>query len=64
MNWSSINMTGNTSLFDNKVRINFNAVLDPYALDENFNRYNVSEWSVNRSPGRITRAGLEPDHGT
>ena len=58
MNWSTINMTGNTSLFDNKVRINFNAVMDPYAQDENFRRYNASEWSVNRSPGRITRAGL------
>ena len=58
LNWSTINMTGNTSLFDNKVRINFNAVMDPYALDENFRRYNASEWSVNRSPGRITRAGL------
>jgi hypothetical protein len=58
LNWSTINMTGNTSLFDNKVRINFNAVMDPYALDENFRRYNASEWSVSRSPGRITRAGL------
>jgi len=58
MNWSTINMTGNTSLFENKIRVSFNAVLDPYALDENLNRYNVSEWAVNRSPGRITRAGL------
>ncbi len=58
LNWSTINMTGNTSLFNNQVRINFNAVMDPYALDENFRRYNASEWSVNRSPGRITRAGL------
>ncbi len=58
MNWSTINMTGNTALFDNKVRINFNAVMDPYAVDDNFRRYNASEWSVNRRPGRITRAGL------
>ena len=58
MKWSTINMTGNTSFFDNKVRVNFNAVLDPYAVDENYRRYNASQWSVNRSPGRITRAGL------
>ncbi len=58
MNWSTVNMTGNTALFDNKVRINFNAVMDPYAVDDNFRRYNASEWSVNRRPGRITRAGL------
>ncbi|MFP4365842.1 MAG: putative LPS assembly protein LptD, partial [Bacteroidales bacterium] len=58
LNWSTINMTGNTSLFENKVRVNFNAVLDPYALDENFRRYDAYQWNVNRSPGRITRAGL------
>ncbi|MFO7924193.1 MAG: putative LPS assembly protein LptD [Bacteroidales bacterium] len=58
LKWSTINMTGNTSLFENKVRINFNAVMDPYALDDNYRRYNASQWSVDRSPGRITRAGL------
>ncbi len=58
LNWSTINMTGNTTLFENRVRVNFNATLDPYAVDENFRRYNTSQWSVNRSPGRITRAGL------
>jgi hypothetical protein len=58
LNWSNINMTGNTSLFDNKVRVNFNALMDPYALDENFRRYDAFQWNVNRSPGRITRAGL------
>ncbi len=58
MNWSTINMTGSTGILDNQIRFNFNAVMDPYALDDNFRRYNVSQWSVDRSPGRITRAGL------
>ena len=58
MNWSPVSMTANTSLFENKVRLNFNASLDPYALDENLNRHNASQWSVNRRPGRITRAGF------
>ena len=57
LNWSAINVAGNTSLLNNQIRINFNATMDPYALDENFRRYNASEWSVNRSPARITRAG-------
>lgn len=63
LNWSTINMTGSTSLFNNKVRINFNANLDPYALDENFRRYNRSEWKANRSPFRVTRAGLSMTMG-
>ncbi|MGF1584087.1 MAG: putative LPS assembly protein LptD [Bacteroidales bacterium] len=58
MNWSVINMTGSTSVFENKVRINFNAIMDPYAIDENNRRYNSFQWSNNRTPGRITRAGL------
>jgi hypothetical protein len=58
MKLQNINMTGSTSLFENKVRVNINAMLDPYALDENSRRYNAFEWRTNRSPGRITRAGL------
>ncbi len=58
MNWSTINMTGNTNLFNNKLQINFNAVMDPYAVDDNYARYDAFEWKVNRKIGRITRAGL------
>jgi hypothetical protein len=58
MNWSPINMTGNTSLFENRVQVNFGASMDPYALDENLNRYNKFQWSANRSPWRVTRANL------
>jgi hypothetical protein len=57
-NWAPVNMTGNTSFFENRVQVNFNAVMDPYALDENFNRTDSFQWSKNRTPGRITRAGL------
>jgi hypothetical protein len=28
LNWSDISMQGSTSLFENKVRINFNAAMD------------------------------------
>jgi hypothetical protein len=63
MNWSVINMTGSTSIFENKVRINFNAIMDPYALNENNQRYNAFQWSQNRTPGRITRAGLNVTMG-
>ncbi len=58
LNWSPVSMTGNTSVFDNKVRVNFNATFDPYALDDNFRRYNSFQWSTNRSPFRMTRAGV------
>ncbi len=58
LNWSPISMTGNTSLFDNKLRVNFNASFDPYALDDNFRRYDSFQWSANRRPFRMTRAGL------
>ncbi len=63
MNWSTVNMSGNTSILNNRVNINFNAVMDPYAVDENFRRYSASHWSVNRRPGRITRAGLSMTMG-
>lgn len=58
LNWSNINMTGSTSLFNNNLNINFGAVMDPYALDQSNRKYNRFEWQENRRPGRITSANL------
>ncbi|MEL0456219.1 putative LPS assembly protein LptD [Flavobacteriaceae bacterium SZ-1-7] len=38
LQWSPVRMNGGTSLFKNKLSINFSATLDPYALDNNNNK--------------------------
>ncbi len=44
LQWSPVRMSGGTQLFQNKLSVNFNATLDPYALDNNnkkINKFNV-----------------------
>jgi hypothetical protein len=54
MNWSPIRINGRTSMFDNNLNISFSGNLDPYAINENAKRINVSEWSKNGRIGRLT----------
>ncbi len=54
MNWSPIRISGRTSMFDNNLNISFSGNLDPYAINENERRINVSEWSKNGRIGRLT----------
>ena len=61
LNWNPITISGRTSVFDNKVRINFGATLDPYAINENGNVYNAFEWNKNGNIGRLTRADFSFD---
>jgi len=58
MNWSPIGITGRTSMFDDNLSINFSGTFDPYAINENKRRIDVSEWSKNGKLGRLTRFRL------
>ena len=40
LGWSPVRMSGGTQLLNNKMRINFGATLDPYALDNNNKKIN------------------------
>ncbi len=57
LNLSPISVSGNIPIIQNKLDINFNAQLDPYALDNNNRRINV--WNIDNGGSlfRLTRAG-------
>ncbi len=50
--WSQVNMTGSTSLFKNKLNLQFNSSFDPYALDSLNKR--VNKFQINEK-GRLFR---------
>lgn len=56
-NWSNITMGARTYLF-NKINVNFNGSIDPYALDTSGTRINKSHYSQTGSLGRLTNASL------
>jgi hypothetical protein len=60
MNWSPINISGRTNLF-NKINITFGGTVDMYALNSAGNRINQFQWSVDHKLGRLTRAFLSLD---
>jgi lipopolysaccharide assembly outer membrane protein LptD (OstA) len=62
LNWSDIRINARTNIFK-KINLNFNANVDPYALDSNettsvINKVNASEYGRNGRPGRLTSANL------
>jgi len=61
LNWSSITISGRTSLLDNKIKIKFGGAVDPYAINENGNVYHQFEWNKNGNIGRLTRAYVNLD---
>ncbi len=58
LRWSPVRMNTGASLFKNKMRINVNASMDPYAINANGNRINSSNLSNGGSLFRLTDAGM------
>jgi len=58
LGWSPMRVSGGTQLLDNKMRINFGATLDPYALDSNNRRIDVFNIDNGGSLFRLTSANL------
>ncbi len=62
LNWSNIQIGARTYIFK-KISLNFNASVDPYALDSNtttgqITKINTSEWARNGNIGRLTTANM------
>ncbi|WP_245759848.1 putative LPS assembly protein LptD [Robiginitalea myxolifaciens] len=55
---SPVNLTGGTDLFDRKLRVNFGASLDPYAIDNNGRRINTFNIDAGGGLFRLTSARL------
>tara|TARA_R110002020_G_scaffold91560_2_gene222309 strand:+ start:45707 stop:48400 length:2694 start_codon:yes stop_codon:yes gene_type:complete len=53
---SPLNITGGTTILDNKMAINFSTSLDPYAIDNNGTRINTFNSANGGSLFRLTRA--------
>jgi hypothetical protein len=51
--WSTVNMTGSTRLFNNKLSVNFGATFDPYTLDEEGNK-RINKFLLNEK-GKLLR---------
>lgn len=51
MNWSTIQLSARTKVFNGKVNINLSGTLDPYAINANAQRYNKYSGGI----GRLTR---------
>jgi lipopolysaccharide assembly outer membrane protein LptD (OstA) len=58
LRWTPMRVTGGTQIFDNKMRINFGATLDPYALDNNNRKINKFNINNGGSLFRLTSANL------
>ncbi|RBP33145.1 lipopolysaccharide assembly outer membrane protein LptD (OstA) [Oceanihabitans sediminis] len=58
LNWSPVRMTGGTQILNDKLTINFGAVLDPYALDNNNRRIDKFNIDNGGSLFRLTSANL------
>ncbi len=58
LKWSPVRMSGGTQFFKNKLSVNFNATLDPYALDNNNTR--VDKFNINNGGSlfRLTNANM------
>ncbi|AUC76352.1 putative LPS assembly protein LptD [Olleya sp. Bg11-27] len=56
--WSTVKVSGGTQLFDNKMSVNFGAVLNPYALDSNNTEINTFNIDNGGSLFRLTSASL------
>ncbi|MFO7830003.1 MAG: putative LPS assembly protein LptD [Bacteroidales bacterium] len=61
LHWSPITISGRTSILENKIRINFGASVDPYAINSKGKTYNEFEWNKNGKIGRMTRADFSLD---
>ena len=57
MKWSSINISGRTTLFK-MVDINFSGIIDPYAYDSTGRKLKMSRWKQNQKIGRLQSGNL------
>ncbi len=58
LRWSPMQINGGTQFFDNKMSVNFNMTLDPYALDNNNRRIDLFNIDNGGSLFRLTGANL------
>ena len=59
---SPVRMSGGTQIFDGKMGINFNATLDPYALNNNNQRIDKLNINNNGSLFRLTNASMSTSY--
>ncbi len=57
LNWTPVNMTASTKLFES-LNLNFNATLDPYAINANGQKFNTYNINNGGSLFRLTSANL------
>ncbi len=62
LNLSPVRMTGGTQFFDNKLGVNFNATLDPYALNSNNQRINTLNINNGGSLFRLVNANISMNY--
>lgn len=59
---SPISFSGGTAFFDNKLMLNFGGTLDPYALDDNFQRINTFNIKDGGGLFRLTNANMSMNY--
>jgi lipopolysaccharide assembly outer membrane protein LptD (OstA) len=62
LKWSPLRMTTGTQLLDNKLNINVNATLDPYAINANGTKINTFNINNGGSLFRLTNANLTANY--
>jgi len=56
--WAPVRVSGGTTLFEDKMNVNFGTTLDPYAIDNSGNRVNVYNINNGGSLFRMTSANM------
>jgi lipopolysaccharide assembly outer membrane protein LptD (OstA) len=56
--WAPVRVSGGTTLFEDKMNVNFGTTLDPYAIDNSGNRINVYNINNGGSLFRMTSANM------
>ncbi len=62
LKWSPVRMNASTNFFDNKLTVNLNATLDPYALNANNTRINTFNINNGGSLFRLTQASINTSY--
>lgn len=62
LNWSPVRMSAGTQLLNNKLSVNVNASMDPYAINSNGSRVNVFNINNGGSLFRLTNANLSANY--
>ncbi len=62
LKWSPVGVNAGTNLFNNKLSINANATLDPYAIDVDGKKINTFNFNNGGSLFRLTSAGMSMNY--